>query len=269
MREAGAGQAPLFPPPAHSKPPPPPPPPTHTHTHTTTTTTRTRTRTSLLSHTPSARQVGVLTRSVLDDGRGSARARVFKHSHEADTGGWVGEGREGILPAGRAGWSPQRTTQSHTSHTSLTSTVAQRLPLSSRATHHPPTAARCSCPSPTGRTSSVGQHTLCLDSRGAILNDAAFRWGEAAGRAHSEACVLGSALPVSCAVAFVVPVCEDERGSPCLPARLPAFSVRPLAIAGMLAHAPHPLVCLPPSATPSRRAGPSPLPTMWRAQPRW
>ncbi|PSC69725.1 GTP-binding 1 [Micractinium conductrix] len=55
--------------------------------------------------------VGVLTRSVLDDGRGSARARVFKHSHEADT----------------------------------------------------------------GRTSSVGQHTLCLDSRGAILNDAAFR----------------------------------------------------------------------------------------------
>lgn len=30
--------------------------------------------------------VGVLTRMVLDDGRGSARAKVFKHSHEESTG---------------------------------------------------------------------------------------------------------------------------------------------------------------------------------------
>lgn len=27
----------------------------------------------------------------------------------------------------------------------------------------------------TGRTSSIGQHTLCLDSRGGILNDTLFR----------------------------------------------------------------------------------------------
>lgn len=33
-------------------------------------------------------QVGVLTRSVLDDGRGLARSKVFKHGHESDTGGW-------------------------------------------------------------------------------------------------------------------------------------------------------------------------------------
>ncbi|EFN58066.1 hypothetical protein CHLNCDRAFT_57128 [Chlorella variabilis] len=55
--------------------------------------------------------VGVLTRSVLDDGRGFARSKVFRHGHEVDT----------------------------------------------------------------GRTSSIGQHNLCLDSRGGILNDAAFR----------------------------------------------------------------------------------------------
>jgi GTPase len=35
--------------------------------------------------------VGVLTRSVLDDGRGSARSKVFKHGHESETG----EGPEG------------------------------------------------------------------------------------------------------------------------------------------------------------------------------
>lgn len=29
---------------------------------------------------------GVLTRATLDDGRGSARAKVFKHSHEESTG---------------------------------------------------------------------------------------------------------------------------------------------------------------------------------------
>ena len=55
--------------------------------------------------------VGVLTRSVLDDGRGSARARVFKHGHEEST----------------------------------------------------------------GRTSSIGQHNLCLDSNGKVLNDPQFR----------------------------------------------------------------------------------------------
>lgn len=31
-------------------------------------------------------QVGVLTRSVLDDGRGFARSKVFKHGHEESTG---------------------------------------------------------------------------------------------------------------------------------------------------------------------------------------
>ena len=30
--------------------------------------------------------VGVLTRSMLDDGRGSARSKVFKHDHEGATG---------------------------------------------------------------------------------------------------------------------------------------------------------------------------------------
>ncbi|KAL4427868.1 hypothetical protein ABPG75_001957 [Micractinium tetrahymenae] len=57
--------------------------------------------------------VGVLTRSVLDDGRGFARSKVFKHSHEENT----------------------------------------------------------------GRTSSIGQHNLCIDSRGNILNDASLRAG--------------------------------------------------------------------------------------------
>ncbi|GAB4820818.1 hypothetical protein N2152v2_007864 [Parachlorella kessleri] len=55
--------------------------------------------------------VGVLTRSILDDGRGLARSKVFKHGHEEDT----------------------------------------------------------------GRTSSIGQHTLCLGSRGEILNDPSFK----------------------------------------------------------------------------------------------
>lgn len=55
--------------------------------------------------------VGVLTRSMLDDGRGLARSKVFKHHHEEAT----------------------------------------------------------------GRTSSIGQHTLCLDSGGGILNDQMFR----------------------------------------------------------------------------------------------
>jgi GTPase len=55
--------------------------------------------------------VGVLTRSILDDGRGLARSKVFKHSHEEAT----------------------------------------------------------------GRTSSIGQHNLCLDSKGHILNDTMFR----------------------------------------------------------------------------------------------
>ncbi|KAK9810446.1 hypothetical protein WJX72_010850 [[Myrmecia] bisecta] len=55
--------------------------------------------------------VGVLTRSMLDDGRGLARSKVFKHGHEELT----------------------------------------------------------------GRTSSIGQHNLCLDSHGDILNDSMFR----------------------------------------------------------------------------------------------
>lgn len=55
--------------------------------------------------------VGVLTRSILDDGRGLARSKVFKHQHEEST----------------------------------------------------------------GRTSSIGQHNLCLNSNGAILNDPQFR----------------------------------------------------------------------------------------------
>lgn len=55
--------------------------------------------------------VGVLTRHILDDGRGYARSRVFKHSHEEAT----------------------------------------------------------------GRTSSIGQHNLVLDSKGSILNDPMFK----------------------------------------------------------------------------------------------
>eukprot|EP00873_Tetraselmis_striata_P001174 jgi/Tetstr1/421438/TSEL_012387.t1 len=55
--------------------------------------------------------VGVLTRSILDDGRGLARSKVFKHHHEEST----------------------------------------------------------------GRTSCVGQHNLCLDERGEILNNAMFK----------------------------------------------------------------------------------------------
>eukprot|EP00879_Flechtneria_rotunda_P004973 GHRR01005249.1.p1 GENE.GHRR01005249.1~~GHRR01005249.1.p1 ORF type:complete len:692 (+),score=252.35 GHRR01005249.1:378-2453(+) len=55
--------------------------------------------------------VGVLTRSILDDGRGLARGKVFKHGHEQST----------------------------------------------------------------GRTSSIGQHNLCIDSQGNILNDGQFR----------------------------------------------------------------------------------------------
>ena len=55
--------------------------------------------------------VGVLTRSMLDDGRGSARQKILKFSHEAQT----------------------------------------------------------------GRTSSIGQHNLCISSTGEILNDSTFR----------------------------------------------------------------------------------------------
>lgn len=55
--------------------------------------------------------VGVLTRGLLDDGRGLARAKVFKHGHEGET----------------------------------------------------------------GRTSSIGQHNLCLDAQGNVLNDPSFR----------------------------------------------------------------------------------------------
>lgn len=55
--------------------------------------------------------VGVLTRHILDDGRGFARSKVFKHGHEEAT----------------------------------------------------------------GRTSSIGQHNLCLDSKCNILNDQMFR----------------------------------------------------------------------------------------------
>lgn len=55
--------------------------------------------------------VGVLTRSMLDDGRGSARQKILKFSHE----------------------------------------------------------------SATGRTSSIGQHNLCIDSMGNILNDNTFK----------------------------------------------------------------------------------------------
>ncbi|KAL6758892.1 hypothetical protein V8C86DRAFT_3133984 [Haematococcus lacustris] len=55
--------------------------------------------------------VGVLTRSMLDDGRGLARSKVFKHAHEEAT----------------------------------------------------------------GRTSSIGQHTLCLDAAGNVLNDLSFK----------------------------------------------------------------------------------------------
>ena len=41
--------------------------------------------------------MGVLTRSILDDGRGLARSKVFKHGHEEDTGGGPGLGL-GLFP---------------------------------------------------------------------------------------------------------------------------------------------------------------------------
>eukprot|EP00937_MAST-01D_sp_MAST-1D-sp2_P006610 g6610.t1 len=55
--------------------------------------------------------VGVLSRGALDDGRGSARAAVFSHAHERETGrtsdvgrellGFDGDGRQvGVQPAG-------------------------------------------------------------------------------------------------------------------------------------------------------------------------
>ena len=55
--------------------------------------------------------IGVLTRSMLDDGRGAARQKILKFTHECQT----------------------------------------------------------------GRTSSVGQHNLCISSTGEILNDTTFR----------------------------------------------------------------------------------------------
>ena len=51
---------------------------------------------------PPACQVGVLTRSLLDDGRGFARAKVFKHGHESDTGAQAGGWEVGPLVVQRA-----------------------------------------------------------------------------------------------------------------------------------------------------------------------
>lgn len=59
-------------------------------------------------------------------------------------------------------------------HTVLTRPVAPALPpavllaLGSQVFKHHHEEA-------TGRTSSIGQHTLCLDSKGLILNDTLFR----------------------------------------------------------------------------------------------
>lgn len=105
-------------------------------------------------------QVGVLTRSVLDDGRGFARSKVFKHSHESDTGGW--------LQTLAVGCNPLCRTLSSCCATGCTATL--HAARSSAITACPPACT----PSP-GRTSSIGQHTLCLDSRGGILNDPSFR----------------------------------------------------------------------------------------------
>ena len=153
--------------------------------------------------------VGVLTRSVLDDGRGFARSKVFRHGHEVDTGEPQGAGagpwrRRGLAgnvlvhggrgarlgcsvlgvecgerllgraaaPAGprllrlrpclHSGWPPAHTPP-HACH------APPRPPHSCTAL--PTTTTTTTA----GRTSSIGQHNLCLDSRGGILNDAAFR----------------------------------------------------------------------------------------------
>lgn len=45
-------------------------------------------RTAMIGNVDSGKStmVGVLTRSVLDDGRGFARSKVFRHTHEESTG---------------------------------------------------------------------------------------------------------------------------------------------------------------------------------------
>uniref|UniRef100_A0A7S1T5B3 Tr-type G domain-containing protein n=1 Tax=Tetraselmis chuii TaxID=63592 RepID=A0A7S1T5B3_9CHLO len=80
--------------------------------------------------------VGVLTRSILDDGRGLARSKVFKHTHEEST----------------------------------------------------------------GRTSCVGQHNLCLDENGEILNNVMFR---------NNNC--GEYVAKSCKVVTLVDLAGHER----------------------------------------------------------
>mmetsp|Transcript_23542 Transcript_23542/g.65268 ORF Transcript_23542/g.65268 Transcript_23542/m.65268 type:complete len:580 (+) Transcript_23542:416-2155(+) len=80
--------------------------------------------------------VGVLTRSILDDGRGLARSKVFKHGHEEST----------------------------------------------------------------GRTSCVGQHNLCLDEHGEILNNPMFR-----------ATNCGEYVAKSCKVVTLVDLAGHER----------------------------------------------------------
>jgi GTPase SAR1 family protein len=101
--------------------------------------------------------VGVLTRSLLDDGRGLARSKVFKHGHESDTGAQQrgAGGRRGAATSDK----PRRAATCPSSNPSPAA-ASQMLP---------------GHPLPAGRTSSIGQHNLCLDSKGEILNDSAFR----------------------------------------------------------------------------------------------
>lgn len=186
----------------------------------------------------------MLTRSVLDDGRGAARARVFKHSHESDTGApgaacWS-RGRC-LLAAG--GW-----VELGTSKAWVGAAGHPRLRLfctESAAPQHLPRLARLArppldCHSFAGRTSSIGQHTLCLDSRGNVLNDAMFRWVAATCLARCIIRAQPGGAPASC--------CSLRVPAPAAPAGLlPGFSA-PRAVCLLAAGAPATRAAAPPIA---------------------
>ena len=100
--------------------------------------------------------VGVLTRSMLDDGRGLARSKVGKEQDMY--------------------YIPQLSNRFIFRRTPLNISSV----LSDRQFRYFARALRAQVfkhahEESTGRTSSIGQHTLCLDSTGQILNDSMFR----------------------------------------------------------------------------------------------
>ncbi len=134
--------------------------------------------------------VGVLTRSMLDDGRGLARSKV---------GAWGGDMLVGVT---WWKWCRSQSTKQCGAHDQAgaglapASAPASGLLASSLPQCSPPVCkyqAQAAPPQPvnpppsfpqvfkhhheesTGRTSSIGQHNLCLDSHGGILNDGMFR----------------------------------------------------------------------------------------------